>query len=138
MREDRCGALGIIVQTEGIVGVEVRKVIAETKIRNIVLPLAIDLSVGMFIPMEILSKEQRLLFLFENEEYKSVLDYGEIGFNQNSSVLIFISDMDDGIFSNASVDKLVGKIVEITCEIYSDHLGAYGRLKEFKKLFRSQ
>ncbi len=130
---DRCGAKGIVVRRPEGIGVEVTSLVSEVTIGHRTVSLPEDLSVGMFIPMEVLFGEHRgLVIVDENEDF---VDEGEIWpIERASAALEFVSDYDDGPFANAPVEKLVGQKVEIKFDLI-DRLGAYRRLREFKKLF---
>ena len=137
---DRCGAKGMVKEDEGKgrIVVEVLSLITHIPLGQRTVELPADLSVGMLIPMETIFREHRGLAIVD--EHDECLDEGEvwpIGWPVPSSLLEFVSDHDDGPWHATPVERLVGQRVEIKYELF-DRLGAYRRLREFKKAFRSK
>lgn len=129
---NRCGAKGTIVRSWFRIGVKITSLVSEVTIGRQIVSLPEDLSVGMFISMKNLYSEHRgLAIVDEKGEY---IDEGEIWpLYKGSSVFHFVSDYDNGRFAGTPVKNLVGRKVEIKLELF-DELGAYRRLREFKKL----
>lgn len=130
--QNRCGAKGIVVQRNGVVGIEVTSLISEVVIRHLHISLSEDLSVGMFVTMKNLFEEHQGLVIVS--EQGVVIDEGEIWpITSDAPDLKFVSDWDGGPFDDFPVEDLVGWKVEIKPEIF-DELGAYQRLREIKSL----
>ena len=129
---NRCGAKGIVIQRESMIGIEVISLESEVTIGHLRISLPEDISVGQFIPMKDLHEEHRGIVILDNNE-RPVAE-GEIWpIKKGADNLQFISDFDEYL-TNVPVEDLVGYKVKIKPEI-CDEVGAAKRLKEIKKLF---
>lgn len=130
---NRCGAKGIVVQRENVVGVEIISLESEIIIRHRNVSLPKDISVGEFIPMKNLFEEHRGIIIFNKKETDA--NEGEIWpIAKGTSNYKFVSDFGDKT-TEIPVEYLVGIRVQIKPEIF-DQVGAVRRLKEIKKSFR--
>ena len=129
---NRCGAKGIVVQKENVVGVKIISLESEMIIRHRHISLQKDISVGEFIPMKNLFEEHRGIIIFDKKE--TIADEGEIWpVAKGTSTYKFVSDFGDKS-TEIPVEYLVGLKVRIKPEIF-DQVGAARRLKEIKKSF---